>query len=402
MRILLKLLRWLGALLRSFDTCERHLFFCDTQELIAHQVFGTPRNISIPESSFKDGQGTFSTQLPFAEGHKFIITMSDGTGFGSGGSTEVLNVEKSKGGSCNTTDPGVDFTFELNSALTQCRRFTFSAYSGARAPVTILGIIPGGTPFVLNPPANSNSFDWVTNVFNGTSIVFALVDSQGRQGGSSDLKVVGASDDISCINSNSPSSTMSTPSSPTSSGTDAGSSPSNGSSTSIGAIAGTVIGGLVFLAVAITLGLFFLRRNRSRSQDIRDWDDGHGYGGPPRRLRPEFDPSDPALLAEQPTPAPYSANPFSSGSEVDVRSQQHGSVSHSYDTSHPATEIHPFTAQQSAAAPSTAAQRKSAMAGVSSYKPSRFVLHTDAEDAPPQEEEEVVELPPMYSERKPR
>jgi hypothetical protein len=47
------------------------------------------------------------------------------------------------------------------------------------------------------------------------------------------------------------------------------------------------------------------------------------------------------------------------------------------------------------------AQRKAAMAGVSAYKPSRFIVHTDVEDElPPPNQDGVVELPPQYSERR--
>lgn len=41
------------------------------------------------------------------------------------------------------------------------------------------------------------------------------------------------------------------------------------------------------------------------------------------------------------------------------------------------------------------------MAGVTAHKPSRFVVHTDAEDGLPQPNNDgVVELPPQYSERR--
>ncbi|KAI1788768.1 hypothetical protein LXA43DRAFT_624716 [Ganoderma leucocontextum] len=51
---------------------------------------------------------------------------------------------------------------------------------------------------------------------------------------------------------------------------------------------------------------------------------------------------------------------------------------------------------------SSAARRKAAQAGVSSYQPpARFILHTDLEDdIPPPPEEDVIELPPQYSERR--
>ncbi|KAL0578721.1 hypothetical protein V5O48_003277 [Marasmius crinis-equi] len=288
------------------------------------------------------------------------------------------------------------------------RSFTFSGYSGAKQPVTILGVVPGGTSFVLNPPNGPTSYDWIANVFNGTSMLFSMFDSQGRNGGTSDLKIVGASDDKSCINSNSPSSTMTE--GPTStSGSDSSSSASPSSSdTPIGAIAGTVIGGLVFLAVAITLGLFFLRRRKSHSQDIRPWvdgTDGTDFQRHSQRLRTDFDYSghSTAPLSEQFTPIPNSANPFTAPSEHDAESGVRRNSSYTHESSHPGTEVHPYTIQQSAGPSSTsAAQRKAAMAGVSTYKPSRYIVHTDAEDLPEEEPEQVVELPPAYTERKPR
>jgi len=46
------------------------------------------------------------------------------------------------------------------------------------------------------------------------------------------------------------------------------------------------------------------------------------------------------------------------------------------------------------------AQRKAAMAGASNHTPSRFIVHTDVEDALPPNEDGIVELPPQYSERR--
>ena len=69
-------------------------------------MFGTPRNISIPSSAFSDGKGSYSFQLPMAKDSQMVLSMSDATGFNTGGSTNVLTVEASQGGSCNSTDPG--------------------------------------------------------------------------------------------------------------------------------------------------------------------------------------------------------------------------------------------------------------------------------------------------------
>jgi hypothetical protein len=45
-------------------------------------------------------------QLPFPKEQKMVLTMSDSTAFGAGGTSQILTVEESRGGSCNTTDPG--------------------------------------------------------------------------------------------------------------------------------------------------------------------------------------------------------------------------------------------------------------------------------------------------------
>lgn len=86
------------------------------------QIYGIPLNISIPSSAVSNKKGVISTQLAMPKGSKFLLTMSDGTGFGSGGTSQILTVGPSvTGASCNTTDPGTEFTYELPSALQQCK-----------------------------------------------------------------------------------------------------------------------------------------------------------------------------------------------------------------------------------------------------------------------------------------
>lgn len=71
----------------------------------------------------------------------------------------------------------------------------------------------------------------------------------------------------------------------------------------------------------------------------------------------------------------------------------------------PSAAIEPFSLYNSDQSTSrdsmSTTQRKAAMAGVTSYKPSRFIVHTDVEDdLPPPNEDGIVELPPQYSERR--
>lgn len=119
---------------------------------------------------------------------QFLLTMSDARGFGTGGTSALLTANSSStGATCNLADPGVAFNYELPTSLQQCRAFSFTEYTDAVQPVTIYGMVPSGDSFQLNPPPGPTRFDWTVNVAAKTSLVVLMVDSQGRQGGSSDL-----------------------------------------------------------------------------------------------------------------------------------------------------------------------------------------------------------------------
>ncbi|KAJ7783713.1 hypothetical protein DFH07DRAFT_1054901 [Mycena maculata] len=378
-------------------------------------VFDVLRNISIPSTAFSNGKGIFSTTMPFNETDRIALTMSDSSGFGAGGSTTLLTVGKSLGGSCNTSSPGVAFSFALNEALQQCQPYEFSDYieTGAVAPVTIYGVIPGGDSFVLNPPNGPKTFDWTADVFNGTQIIFSMVDANLRQGGSF-LNTVAISGDSSCINSTSPSSTINPSASSTSSASSSASSTSsNGGSTSTGAIAGSVLGALLFLAVLVTLGLFFLRqrqerkrarlagvsefRRSSRPMDSElDVSNIHPFIPPSNSVTPTsslFQGQDHlSLSGSSRPPAHYQPHSEYLSSRIPQHENPFAGTSHDAD-------IDPFM-EQTVSDTVSGGRRKSGMSAYTNYTASRFVLHTDAEDIPPNEEG-VVELPPQYSATRP-
>ncbi|KAJ7244729.1 hypothetical protein B0H12DRAFT_1128519 [Mycena haematopus] len=371
-------------------------------------IFGVPRNISIPSTNVN---GTFSTPIPLNASDQAVLTLSDDTGFGSGGSSQLLKVGNSLGGTCNTTSPDLAYTYGLDSPLVQCQPFPITDYAGATLPVTVLGVIPGGDAFLINPiPEAKTSFDWTADVYNGTEIIFMMVDAQGRTGGSY-LTTVGLSGDSSCINSQSPSSTIapSSGSTSTSSSTAVPATPSSNT----GAIAGSVLGALVFLAVLITLGLFFLRQRQEKKARMAG-------GNEFRRSRP-LNPSEldlaydaqpnltsSSFMSASTTPTSSSAfhqvSPFQGApSHYQPHSQYLATLPESENpfdppaqsTSHGA-DIEPFLERGSDV--TSAGQRKSGMAGFTGYKPSRYVLHTDAEDEDlVPNEDGVVELPPQYS-----
>jgi len=315
-------------------------------------------------------------------------------------------------------------------------------------------------------------------------MIFFMTDSQGRQGGSSDVRIVGYSDDSSCLTGLSPSSTQSRPgASQTAPSTTASSKPSISSTSppsngiSIAAIAGTVIGALLFLAVVITLGLFFLRRKRDAAGGIAPsslkrhsrragsaidltYDSapvGQPYGipqnnsvpisnypyspssGPPFSDNPFYDsppesqyqPSSRYLppsqfdAASQYSSSRYQFSDTTPSQEYNTYQQYPGSYqpnpqlyppNPNYQPTNPypldpfhsspplslaGTQSERFSTPSAPSEPHSSAQGKAAMAGVSTYTPARFIVHTDVEDAlPPPNEAGVVELPPQYSERR--
>lgn len=324
-------------------------------------------------------------------------------------------------------------------------------------------VVPGGTSQIVRPGAGS-SYSWTANVAAGTSMIFMMTDGRGGAGGASDLLTVGASDASSCLNNQSPSSTTKATTATSTSGPSRTSTSSSSDETAppaattksdgvpISAIAGTVIGSLLFLAVIVTLGLFFLKNMQKKANERKEANsdfrksrrmpsDGTFFGGPP--------PSNPYGSPPTGVPQyyPYTANsntaldnPFADGTATPMNdltpAQSQFALQQSSDpfqappvrrSYYPPSPSLPAMASQDPFNPTlpgaiavpissppeseagrtvqsqetSSSQRKAAMAGVTSYTPSRFIVHTDADDElPPPNEDGVVELPPQYTERR--
>ncbi|KAG2340100.1 hypothetical protein BDR05DRAFT_562568 [Suillus weaverae] len=220
------------------------------------------QNISVPASAFTNGKGSYTIpSLTLAVGTHFLLTMSDATGFGSGGTTNELTVENAIAkNNCDIAGGPPPYTFNISQQqLVQCSPFSLT-YAGAILPVTIVQLIPGGKSVVFSS-VNSETFTSVADVSAGTNLMFFVTDSVGRPGGISGFQQVLSASDASCLSANSPSSTsgMAATASPSST-----SSASGLSSNDISLIAGAVAGGVVVLALVV-LVMCCLRRRRRRS-----------------------------------------------------------------------------------------------------------------------------------------
>ncbi|EIW86786.1 hypothetical protein CONPUDRAFT_79019 [Coniophora puteana RWD-64-598 SS2] len=380
-------------------------------QILITPLYNVPVNISVPSSA--DGSYTVSN-LRIAQGKQFVVTMSDSTGFNSGGTSPLITVGPGNS-NCNTTATGdLGFSFQLPNSLQQCNPYQFVGYSGAAQPVTITGLIPGGEAVILKPPVGPTMYQWPNvNVAAGTSVIFSVTDAKGGSGGSSDAVQVQQSNDQSCLNGNSPTSTaVGQPSS-----TSGGSGQSGSSNSSVAAIAGAVVGCLVGLAAIVSLALFFIKRRKATRSP---------YGAGTRTHRIDSVDLDHDASTSGPVPAiypyPYHSDSASHlGAATDYR--DHSPTSNASAASADPFNPPPPSPQQSSArrtsdgygayvdatsasgrsshGPRSSASRKAAMANSGgSRQAARYILHTDMDDIAEPDEHGVVELPPQYTERR--
>ncbi|KAG1812911.1 uncharacterized protein BJ212DRAFT_1368928 [Suillus subaureus] len=243
----------------------------------AFQSWETYQNYSVPPSAFSNGKGSYSIpSLSLSTGTSFLLTMSDATGFGSGGTTDVLFVGNPiANNNCNTTVLSTPYMWQLSPLpLLQCSQFTVATDSGAVPPITIVQLIPAGQPVVFN--SNSYTFTSAVDVNTGTNLLYFVTDSEGRQGGISGFEQVSGSSNSSCLSANSPSTTAGISATATSTSTTTGSltsttPTSRSSSSNVALIAGAAGGGGGGVLIALViLGVCLWRKRRaSHSPDVQ-------------------------------------------------------------------------------------------------------------------------------------
>ncbi|KAF9787259.1 hypothetical protein BJ322DRAFT_711648 [Thelephora terrestris] len=352
------------------------------------QVFGTLRTIQIPASAVNNGKGVYNASVNFPPKQKMFLVMSDATGLGSGGTSLILEVgQHVSGNTCDPTDPGPDFAFSLSETFTRCETAVFSQYDQAVQPITIVGFIPGGDSFQLNPPNGSTTYDWQVDLEVGTTVVFVVTDSQGRQGGVSHPMFVNNSNDSSCLSPGFPTSTLNFPTATLPAISSAG---KKNSGPNVVTLALASLGGVLALAIVAAL-IFYFQRKRKRDSAHSEGSDPHRGELGPRRL--SLDPEE----EEEPRPFDHTLDdqvvsfitPFPDTQAA--TSSNH--LRHSPEGSRDALLGPP----PSGLSPSNRRPKLPS----SPPRQLRYVVHTDVEDAMPKHGEEgVIELPPMYSGRR--
>ncbi|QRV98033.1 alphaherpesvirus glycoprotein E domain protein [Ceratobasidium sp. AG-Ba] len=247
-------------------------------------AFGlAPLTVSIPTAAWSDAtqSGSYKFNIPWPAGTKFVATMDDGFGSGTGGVTGIQAVNSSSNSSCITsaiTQP--DHVFDVLGTFIQCSVVTMNWTEPATSSTLITGLVPNGIAFQLDPPVrNSKSTTWNLNIREGTAFVLMYVPPSGP-GLASSLLVSQKGGDEACLSSGaypsvtasqtgvSQATSIATSSAPASPSSSPSSGASRSSSPNLGAIIGATLGAVAFLLALLALA-FCLYRRKHRFARVR-------------------------------------------------------------------------------------------------------------------------------------
>ncbi|KAI0261650.1 hypothetical protein BC834DRAFT_895258 [Gloeopeniophorella convolvens] len=355
----------------------------------------TIQNISFPGTS-----NTLNFKLNYPANSSFVATVSDSSGFGSGGTSTPVTVLQSDDSSCYDTSKSVQgpWVFSVNPAggITQCESVRlWWEQPFVNGTVNFWGVIPGGNSFTIPPgPLSTNldtgtGFNWTVDINGGTNMFVVAGDDRGIGAGGSAPFTVAYSADASCLNGSSPSSTPGNPaggSYPTStSGASTGGGSGGHSSSNTGAIVGGVVGGIGGLLAITFFALFFFRRRRyhavSKERPVNILQDDED--GPESR--------------QQELPQYYAPEPFlvpdpTLGGTSDAGSTHHGDEHSGRPLSTSTTDI---LRPQTPASMMTTTTGTRKTGAPPTMRPVNFIQHDDA--GPSEAEPETIELPPAYT-----
>lgn len=283
--------------------------------------------------------------------------------------------------------------------------------------IELLLLIPGGQSSRINvvnsgsAPGGTTGFSWTPDIRAGTNIIISAGDSRGVGTGGSVNTAVGnnPSQNSSCIDSSSPSSTAGTPAGAVQTSSVPTGNSSSGGGTNTGAVAGGVLGGIAALAVVGVLALLFIRQRRRQQHPA-----AHGVD-----LLPEVAQRDPEQPPEFYQPEPFIV-PSTAGTEenggISVGRLTMSDVGRRYSalsTTDQSESVYATTTGTSGNMLAVGGGGRSTSYGPSSnrksptglpvLRPVNFVQHEDAGELPEAggsgqaDEPETVELPPSYN-----
>ncbi|BEJ11668.1 hypothetical protein CspHIS471_0201280 [Cutaneotrichosporon sp. HIS471] len=243
-------------------------------------TYGRIQNISLPVSGGPPYSHTFKLEQP--TGLEFAVVLSDATGWGTGGASDIQRVQISQDPACLSALALADFYFwtEPIDLPQQCSSMRVAWNTqNITYPMGLHGFVPGGSTWDIPVPQDRqlSSANWTVDMDSGTRFLLLMTDAgKYGTGGSTTPITVQYSGNSTCMGPDSPRVTNKPTQTPS-----ASPSPSPGSGGSnVGAIVGGVVGGIVGLILVLTaLWLFCRRRKRSSTENGAMRTSGHERSG---------------------------------------------------------------------------------------------------------------------------
>ena len=211
--------------------------------------------------------------FPMRSGTEFTVTMSDDTGFGSGGTSIIQSVKGGDSTSCFHT-PEQEFSFDVKPKTnwTTCQTIKLSTNKTDPYPYTYYALSPQTTPYKIKRSTDNNEVvSWQLPYDEGRAVtIIALLDRANIQfnSGGHITNYIKQGNDVSCVKSPIPSPVDSAV--PQSSTSDSSSDNASGGGLGQGASAGVGVGAtLGGLAVIAAIAAFFVLQRRKQKEGVQ-------------------------------------------------------------------------------------------------------------------------------------
>lgn len=214
------------------------------------------------------------------------------------------------------SDLEYSFYFYTDPATpSQCQPMSITWPTNVTLPVSLYGLIPGGTAFQLPIPQSTSdtSYDWTVNIAQGTDVILMMADSSSVQTGGSTSLLEVQQGNTGCMNDTSPraggggtgAGTAADPGASNVTGVggtsgggsgqgnngqgNGGTGGGGGSKTPVGAIVGGTLGGVAFIVLLAILLFFCLKRRTRERRESNDTSLIKNYGVSGNEKKSRFD-----------------------------------------------------------------------------------------------------------------
>ncbi|TIC30541.1 hypothetical protein E3Q11_00927 [Wallemia mellicola] len=241
-----------------------------------------PDRVLVAQDIGDDVSGTYKfDRWPMAEGVNFTVTMSDGTGFGAGGTSDILVTELGDAPYYCGYSGNLAFSFyaEPEKNWDSCQTISLHPINKTTdSAFDYYAISPNSKPeHIERVTDNSAIVDYkFTQPVGSQVIIFATSEEGGVQyssGGSSQITTLGKGDDTSCVKDLEPSPTDRA--APTNTGGSGSGDLSGGEKA--GAAVGSILGAAALIGAIVAFIIFRRKKSAENHEHAQKVKNDHGY-----------------------------------------------------------------------------------------------------------------------------